>query len=152
MKYRKTICIICLFLLCLTVLFGCSKTFSYSFRKARSQIATVEICAYDRTADQWDVLVQLTQEQVNEILADIQALQCHKSFQLDPILSYGDVAIFFTYQNGEQEIIGIYNTGWITPEGKKATTSCYFEINDICAVIAKYVDRDVLASVSDYFK
>ena len=140
-----------LVLLCL-VMTGCKReTFSYSLRQDQSNIDKVEICTYDHDAGMRSVLVELSDRDSNELLSAISSLECHKSFPLEPILSYGDIVICITYFDGEVEMIGIYNIGWITPDGDLNTTLYYFNIQDIRKLIAQYVDPDILAEVSEEF-
>lgn len=128
-----------------------SKSFTYTFRQERSNIEKVEICSYDHYAGTREPLVELSDDDTDAILADISALECREFFPLDPILSYGDVVICISYQNGEVEMIGIYNIGFFTAEGELKTTKKWFEIEDMRCLIAKYVDMEVLEEVSEEF-
>jgi hypothetical protein len=140
-----------LMLLCVAMT-GCKEEpFSYSLRQDRRNIDKVAICTYDHGAGTRSVLVELSDGDSDKLVSAICALECHKAFPLDPILSYGDVVICITYLNGEIEIIGIYNIGWITPAGDLNTTLYYFDIQDIRSLIAQYVDSDILAEVSEEF-
>jgi hypothetical protein len=69
----------------------------------------------------------------------------------DPILDYGDIVILIHYDNNEMEMIGITNIGWISHDGELTTTDKKFDISEICDVIAKYVDADILRDASAYF-
>ena len=62
---------------------------------------------------------------------------------------YGDVVICITYYDGEKEVIGITNIGYISPDGKWHLTKEYFDIEDIRGVINKYVDPEILSEISD---
>lgn len=124
---------------------------TYSFRQARTNIERIEICKYDHNTDTRTPLVELPQTDMDSLLDDIASLEMHQFFPLDPILSYGDIVIAISYLDGESEIIGITNIGWSTVGGKLHTTNNRFAIKDICAVISKYVDAEVLADSSEYF-
>ena len=136
----------------LCMLTGCySEPFTYEFRQPRSNVEKVEICAYDHREGTREVLGQLDDESIDDLLADIQALSCNKeTFSYDTPREYGDVVIFITYLDGEEEMIGIINIGWRAPDGTHHLTKKYFGVSYICAVIAKYVDAEVLAEFDGF--
>lgn len=124
---------------------------TYAFRQEHTNIEKIEICKYDHYARTRTPLAELSQTDMDLLLDDISSLKMDRFPMLDPILSYGDVVIVISYFDGEAEIIGITNIGWSTADGKLHTTKNCFAIKDICAVIAKYVDAEVLADASEYF-
>lgn len=128
-----------------------SKTAVFTFRQERSDIEKIEICKYDHYTGTREPLVELSQNDIDTLCADVSSLEIQQFLALDPILSYGDVVIFISYFDGESEMIGITNIGWLSADGKLHTTNSRFAIKEICAVIAKYVDAEALADASEYF-
>jgi hypothetical protein len=126
----------------MTTITGCSflnKTFSYRFRQDRSNIEKVEICAYDHDSGKWTPITQLQDEHVDALLAELSALECGVYLPLDTILSYGDKVILITYSDGEVEMIGKYNIGWLSFEGELHSTNYYFvDLLEIREIIERY--------------
>ena len=60
----------------------------------------------------------------------------------DDIRDYGGVAVAITYLDGEIELIGLRNIGYIKPDKREGLTTYRFQLEDIRAVIGKYVDLD----------
>lgn len=142
-----------LLLIILCVFVGCSDVpFRYTMRQNVDNIEKVEICFFDYYNDKkMEVLAQLSSENVDLLISDIATLECYEFFAMDPILTYGDVVICIRYLDGETEVIGITNIGFVSPDGKWSTSRKRFEIKAICAEISKFVDPKILAEVSDYF-
>ena len=133
-------------------LIGCnSKSFSYEFIQDQANIATVAISTLDYESKKMETLITLSEENIGVLINDVKSLKCREFMPIDPLLSYGDVVICITYYNGEIEVIGITNIGYIDLDGNWITTRKYFNIKDICAVISKFVDTKVLSEISDYF-
>lgn len=147
----------CSILICIFWVFsslsGCDLTppVQYPFRQERENIQKVEICTYNDETRMRETLIELSESDVDSLLNDISALECYDHFSAPPILRYGDVIILITYQSGEAEMIGILRVSWFSAEGKEIRTGYFFNIKDICAVIAKYVDPQVLKEVSSFF-
>lgn len=134
------------------LLMGCNaESFTYEFRQDGENIERVEISTYDHNTKKLTTITSLSKDEIAILLEDIKVLECYEFLPLDPILSYGDVVICITYYNGEREVLGITNIGSISPEGNWTTTRKYFNIEDICDVIGKFADTEVLSEVSDYF-
>ena len=133
-------------------LMGCNaKSFTYEFRQAGESIERVEISTYDHDTKMLNAITSLSKDDITILLNDIKALECYEFLPLDPILSYGDVVICITYFNGEREILGITNIGFISPDGTWTTTRKYFNIKDICDIMGKFADAEMLSEASDYF-
>ena len=144
-----------IYVVVLMLLSGCeNKSFTHEFRQDQANIKQVEICSYEHAYKYIDrvltPIVKLSDEDSNALLNDIRALDCHEdSFPLDTPRTYGDVVICITYYDGETEVIGITNIGYISPDGKWHLTKEYFDIEDIRSVINKYVDPEILSEISD---
>lgn len=132
------------------------ETFTYTFRQERQNMEKVEICAYTHEYDgdggSREPLLVLPESEIDALWTDILALDCHEFILLDSILSYGSLVITITYINGEIEMIGIYNIGWISADGTLTTTLQRFGITEICAIIIKYADEKILSEYSDYLR
>ncbi len=147
---KKLLSILLLFAM-VAVFAGCySEPFTYEFRQPRSNVEKVEICAYDHKEGTKEVLVQLDEETADALFADLQALPCVEGFTIDAPNSYGAVVIFITYLDGEEEMIGVYNIGWRDADGKLHTSNMNFDIPDMRALIAKYVDAEILAEFNGF--
>ena len=140
---RLVIC--CLFMI---ILSGCdfpekSDPFTYSFRQSQENIVKVEICEYKGRPEGLNPLVKLTDLESDSILAEIQAVECYKIFLGDgEPRDYGGIAVAITYLDGEIEIIGLRNVGYITANGRGMMERYQFQMEGIRAVIGKYVDLD----------
>ena len=158
-KYWRILFSLLLITVLLTIT-GCSllgqkkKTFPHTFRQDRQNVAKIEICTYEHEygGGKREPLVELSESEMDEIWSDISSLECHKFVLLDPILSYGDTIIAITYLDGEVEMLGIHNIGRISADGDFHTTGYRFEMDDICGVITKYVDSNILEENSEFFK
>ena len=129
--------------------------FKHTFRQDRQNVEKVEICAYEHEYDgdggTRESLFVLPESDVDGILADILSLDCRKFILLDPILDYGPLVITITYTDGEIEMIGFYNIGWFSPDGSLDTTLNRFDYTEVCELMAKYADPEILAEHYEYF-
>ena len=152
---KKTLYAIAIAVVVLMLLSGCeNESFTHEFRQDQANIKQVEICAYEHAYEYIDrvltPIVKLSDEDSNALLNDIRALDCYEYvFPLDTPRNYGDVVICITYYDGETEVIGITNIGYISPDGKWHLTKEYFDIEDIRGVINKYIDPEILSEISD---
>lgn len=141
MKSRNFWKLLLTLVIMLTVLTGCflNKTIYHSFRQDRSDIEKVEICTYNHDSGVRTPIVQLSDEYVEMLLAELSALECRYISPFGPpILTYGDKVICITYLDGEVELIGEYNIGWISSEGKSHRLNYHFELLGIREIIEKY--------------
>lgn len=132
---------------------GCNQDpFQYSFLQERDMIEKVEICSfndYDRTME---LIVALSEEQIDAILNDFASLECRSEpFLKQPHHDYGDVIVCITYQNGEKEVFGAYNIACVSSNGEWRRTRDYFDVHEFRELLLKYVDVDVLAPISEQF-
>ena len=161
MKFVKRIVVFFVFLALLCTLVGCGLSFdkppfSYTFRQDRSNITKIEICAYEheyaKDGGPMTPLAEIAEEDVDSFLDDIQALDCREFIMYDSIVSYGDLIVRILYSNGEAEIIGMYNIGWMSADNVLELTRYWFHYDDISEVIARYVDPRFLADYCGHFK
>ena len=139
MKTTNSLRILSQFFMIAVLLSGCSNdTFTYCFRQDSNNVEKIEICSYDHNSGTRTPIIKLEKGAENALMEELSALECHQFFPLDPILSYGDKVIYITYYDGEVEMIGEYNIGWITPSGKLNTTNYYFDLQEIRDLIEKY--------------
>ena len=147
---KKTLYAIVIAVVVLMLLSGCeNKSFTHEFRQEQANIKQVEICAYEHVDRVLTPIIKLSNDDINALLNDIRALDCHEFFPLDTPRNYGDVVICITYYDGEKEVIGITNIGYISPDGKWHLTKEYFDIEDIRGVINKYIVPEMSSEASD---
>ena len=119
------------------------------FRQDHGNVQKIEICDYDHKNNRTRTTVAtLTQEQQESLLADLAMLPCKQYFPGDHIRSYGRFQICITYTDGELELIGPYNIGYVTAEGIACLTNYYPASEQVLwDLIAKYVDSDTIKSL-----
>ena len=144
--------IIFLMLVILVCVTSCdSKPFQYTFRQDRSCIEKVEICPFEyrgkKIKEPW---VTLTGDDIDAILEDITSMDCWKLSPMDTPREYGDLLICIYYTDGEIEVIGTLNCGWVTPDGDWYVELWHFRFEDLSEVLLKYVDADVVAGIRWY--
>lgn len=151
-KVNRTFALL-LMLAVLASVTGCeSKSFQYTFRQNRNNVEKVEICAFDYSQEKTvEPLRSLTGDDIDAILSDLSSMECWKQSGLDSPRSYGDILICIHYLDGEIEVIGTVNIGWITPNGDWHLTMNFFKFNDLREILLKYVDADTLAAASEDF-
>ena len=147
---RKIVCFI-LALFLVPTLGGCKQyegpyTF---FRQEHGNVEKIEICAYDHKNNRTRTPVAiLTHEQEESLLADLATLQCKQYLPGDHTRSYGRFQVCITYADGELELIGPNNIGYVTAEGVGCLTNYYpASEQELWNIIAKYVDSDALTKL-----
>lgn len=151
----KQICAVFLTLVVLVSMMGCvsSDPFQYQFRQDRDQIEKVEICAFDYYQTKTVTpLKSLTGDDIDAILSDLSSLECWKLSGLDSPRSYGDILICIHYLDGEIEIIGTVNIGWIASNGDWHITLNFFRYDELREILIKYVDAETLAAIDPDFQ
>ena len=150
----KQICVVFLTLVVLVSMMGCASDdpFQYQFRQDRDQIEKVEICALYQYETIIEPLVSLTEDKIDAILSDLSSLECWEKSRLDTPREFGRIIICIRYLDGESEIIGTINNGWITPEGDRNLSWNRFRFPDLREVLFKYVDAETLAAIDPDFQ
>ena len=149
-KLTSVLLLIVLFALALT---GCGydKPYYHQFRQPRENVEKVEICTFDEyKIEIIEPIAKLSDTEIDSFLNDISLLEGYKFAMFDPILSYGDLAIVISYTNGEKEIIGLTNIGFLSPDGELTTSSYSYHFEDIIDIMVKYVDKNLLDENSQY--
>ena len=154
MKIMKRIIVLCGVISLLSILHGCGLSFdkppfSYSFRQERSNISSIEICTYEHEYDKdggtMTPLAEIATEDIDAFLDDLQALDCYETaLMLDTPMGYGKIVVKIMYNNGDGEIIGTENVGWLHSDKTLELTKYYFYPSDLCSVITKYADIQIL--------
>ena len=130
---------------------GCgTRVFHYEIRQDRNRIEKVEICSFDYYNNcTIEPLVSLSENEIDMFLSDISSMECYDTpFVIDPILDYGDIIACITYSDGEVEVIGPYNIGYIAPNGELATTTYNFDKLEIRSLFLKFIDADIILKAS----
>lgn len=146
---QKIFLMILVVCLVVTTASGCHRTYDYSFSQSVDHVKKVEICQYDFDTRTTTSLVHLDSNQACALLSDIETLECKKHFG-DHTEDYGEVVIYITYFDGTAEVIGLWNVALVDKEGLWHIGIEYFDANELCSIILKYVDEDLLPNLSEY--
>lgn len=116
------------------------------FRQEQGNVKTIEICAYDSNTHTRTVVSTLSEDQELPFMADLALIHCKQYFLGDHSRAYGTFQICITYADGELELIGPYNIGYVTVYGAESLTNYYpASEQQLRDLVAKYVDVGVLA-------
>lgn len=140
-------------LLCVVLLVAasCSYEGPYSFRQEVNNICKVEILTIDDETDTKTVVVQLSDEDGQLLVAELATMTCNRFGPGDHPRRYGQIAIGITYTDGQVEIIGLVNSGFIDADGREGLLDYFFDAKELYTLITKYVDPSLLPDVSkDY--
>lgn len=130
---------------------GCSYEGSYAFRQEVSNICKVEILTIDDETDTKNVIVELSDEDGQLLVAELATMTCDRFGPGDHPRRYGQLAIGITYTDGEIEIIGLVNSGFVDTDGREYLLDYFFDAKELYVLITKYVDPSLLPDVSkDY--
>lgn len=138
-------------LLCV-VLFAaasCSYKGPYTFRQEVSNIRKVEILTIDDETDTKTVIVQLSDEDGQLLVAELATMTCNRFGPGDHPRRYGQLAIGITYTDGEVEIIGLVNSGFIGADGREGLLDYFFDAKELYTLITKYVDPSLLPDIGE---
>lgn len=157
MSNRVKVLIAACVLMALILLAGCQqKIYQYPFDQAFSNVVKVEVFRYhyaDYPADATLTLVaELDLEDAEELLQDISALPSHKHYGDFPMGSYGEIILYITYAGGEAEVVGMVNSASVRLDGVWWIKGYYFDSQQWCTVLTKYVDKELVPELEEYLK
>ena len=152
MKCKKMIALLLLITSVLMLTAGCNRTYDYSFAQNLDNVEKVEIRAYeyDPHDDQTTPIVTLDEEDGKALLMEIDAMECKRHFG-DHTHDFGEIVIYITYKDQTAEVIGLWNVAQVDKEGEWWLGVEYFDAAQLCTLIMKYVDEDLLPDLSKYF-
>ncbi len=116
----------------------------YSYRQSADQIIAIEILKNPevRTDAPMHVLKTLDPSEFQMVLDGLDSIQAHYK-NGDPFYGFGMYVIRITYQNGEIDIIGNYNTGYITVDGQLHQERFYFKREPYYDLISEILGEEV---------
>lgn len=150
----KKFCNLFILLMILILMSGCNQyQGKYTFwRQEKTSVQKVEICSYDSYSKERTVIAQLSNDDAQEILDEISNLECSQWGPGDHPREYGPIIICVTYLDGEIEMIGFYNIGYITVDGTRCLTPYFFEDSRaFYLLICKYVEPQLLPDISNEY-
>ena len=158
MKKLKLCMLILMIVSVLLSMSGCfveqflNRTFDYSFAQSLDNIEKVEIRAYeyDPHDDQTTPIVTLDEEDGKALLNEVDAMKCKRHFG-DHTHDFGEIVIYITYKDQTAEVIGLWNVAQVDKDGEWWLGVEYFDAAQLCTLIMKYVDGDLLPDLSKYF-
>ena len=145
----KRMCLVFLSLCLLVATTGCNRTYDYSFAQSLDKVEKVEIRTYDDATQSSMLVVTLNETDGKALLSEVNALKCKRYFGDCP-RSYGEVIIYITYLDQTAEVIGIDNVAQVDKNGKWHIGIEHFDRQQLCTLILKYVDKDLLPDLSKY--
>ena len=158
MKCKKMIALLLLITSIMLSMSGCfveqflNRTFEYSFTQNLDNVEKVEIRAYEY--DPYDAqttpIVTLDEEDGKALLMEIDAMKCKRHFG-DHTSTYGEIVVYITYKDQTAEVIGLRNVAQVDKDGEWWIGIEYFDAAQLCTLIMKYVDADLLPDLSKYF-
>lgn len=116
----------------------------YTFRQDKSNVEKIEVCSYERNSGTMTSLVRISDDQIDVLLGKLSRMECSEYVMGNVPRQYGDAVIGIYYLNGEIELIGITNIGWITPDGERNLTRYSFDWNEMRELILSLVGEDDL--------
>lgn len=145
--------LVSLLILCLLLIVVrcCGQTHTYKFAQSLDAVERVEICRYDYEQKTVKSLKVLNQDEAISLLADVEALTCHKHFG-DHTMDYGEIVVYITYTNSEAEVLGIWNTAQIDSDGNWHIGIEYFDDVSFAEMILKYIDAEFVPELNQYLK
>ena len=152
MKLQKYIASILILAMLMVVFVGCeNKEEFYDFRQDLENVEKVSIFANDPETDTRTLITDLEKGNGKELTNILATMKCRKYFPGDHPRYYGLLIIALTYTDGEIELIGLYNIGWVTPDGVEYLTSCYFDDKEVYDLICRFVDPEMLPDMSEEY-
>ena len=149
---RRIGCLFVLFVLMLSTA-GCTAYEGpYTFwRQDRSHIEKVEICSYN-SFDKTQTVITTLSDTAEALLDEISSLECLEYFPGDHPREYGPFVVCITYSDGEMELIGFTNIGYIKPDGVRCLTEYFIaDSQEFFDVICKYVESDLVQDMNEEY-
>ena len=152
MKCKKMIVLLLLITSVLMLTAGCNRTYDYSFAQNLDNVEKVEIRAYeyDPYDDKTTPIVTLDEEDGKALLNEVDAMKCKRHFG-DHTSTYGEIVVYITYKDQTAEVIGLRNVAQVDKDEEWHIGIEYFDAAQLCTLIMKYVDEDLLPDLSKYF-
>lgn len=145
MKYRN----ICISVLLVCMLSGCflrDRAMPYEFRQAFDQIASIEILRKETDSVLPDTPTQtihtLNEAQYKVFLDGLQKIEGGRAGS-EPGTGFGMYMIRITYKDGEMEMIGNYNNGYITPDGEVHQDVYRFDARQFYAFLSDVLGKEI---------
>jgi hypothetical protein len=122
----------------------------YTFwRQDSSNIEKIEICSYDEKTGIRTFLAEIPDTEIEEFVEKLSELDCSEYYPFDPIRGYGEIQVCIIYSDGEIELIGFLNIGYISPDGTDHITNyCVDDPKDLFDLICEHVDPELLSYLS----
>ncbi len=103
---------------------------------------------YDENTNTTSLLKELEKEEYTSLLNSITELSCWEYFGDGMRFSVGKSIIYITYIDGSAEAIGYDNNVHINSSGEWEIDMYYFNDYEFYDLLSKYVDRDLLPSIT----
>ena len=79
-------------------------------------------------------------------------MECGVYSTYDPPRSFGDLLFVITYRDGEKELLGFVNLGYVTPDGVSHYSLDFLRNKEeLYNIFLKYADKETLLEVSKDF-
>ena len=97
------------------------------------------------------LITDLEAEDGKALTNELATMKCGKYWPGDHYRRYGPLMITLTYTDGEIELIGTHNIGWITPDGVQCQSNYYFDEKEVYDLICRFVDPEMLPDLSEEY-
>lgn len=140
---------ICISLLLVCILSGCffrDRVTPYEFRQNFDQIVSIEILKKEYDSVSTDTpTYNIHTVELAEHRAFIDGLLQIEGGRamLEPGTGFGMYIICITYKDGEKEMIGNYNNGYITPKGDLYQDTYRFDAEAYYAFLSKVLGQEI---------
>ena len=142
---RMIAVLFCVVMLALT---GCYPTIKepYIFRQSVDQIDSIEIAIkerYDPDLTEAPVVLKILDRQEHQEIIDELSNAEGNVVLSPPGRGIGVYIIQIIYKDGEIEMIGEYNNGYITPEGEVCQESYCFNSKQFYKIISRFIGETI---------
>ena len=136
-------------LLLACMLSGCflrDRAMPYEFRQNFDQIVTIEILRKENDSVVTDtpanIILTVDPSEHRAFIDGLQQVEGGRAM-LEPGTGFGMYIIRITYKNGEIEMIGNYNNGYITPDGKVHQDVYRFDAKAYYAFLSDVLGKEI---------